>query len=76
MKYRIKEKDGKFYPQKKVIFWTCFPGEPYHYQIPYPTFFALDYGIGYNDLFFNTLDEARRYVEFYKNEKKVTYHEI
>jgi len=32
MKYRIKETDYKFYPQRKIfIFWIYFDGESYRY---------------------------------------------
>jgi len=78
MKFRIKQKGDKFYPQKKsFIFWTHFPGKEYKYKILWPTFFDdEDYGVGYENLYFNTLEEAQKYMEIVKNDNKITYHKI
>lgn len=76
MKYRIKEKNGKFYPQKKwFLFWERFPGEEYQY-ISYGLHLGGEYCTGYNDLFFNTLEEAKLYIEQEKEKRKIIYHEI
>ena len=72
MKYRIKETDYKFYPQRKIfIFWIYFDGEPYKY---WDEFFGDR--IGYKNLYFNSLKEAQSFIDEDKKKRKVTYHEI
>jgi hypothetical protein len=59
MKHRVKEKNGKFYPQEKeFLFWDNFV-EPDRND--YPTESVSN--VEYIDVFFYTLKEAQDYIE-------------
>ena len=75
-KYRIKEKDGKFYPQKRLLFfWVGFDGEPY-WDYGTSSFLTAEKILFYHDDYFPTYDEANKFLVDYKKSIKTIYHEI
>lgn len=77
MKYRVKQVGYKFYPQSKKRFsWHYYNGRPY---MGYGTMSFIsgqkDY-VFYEDLYFNSLEEANEFLIKQKQLDTVKYHEI
>ncbi len=74
-RFRIKEKNGNFYPQKKQGFLTIWTWEtmtrPQSEQ--YPNALNLKEG-EWVHAFFKTLKEAQDFIEDYKKKTKVVFH--
>ena len=76
-KYRIKEKNGRFYPQyKKIIGWRYYKGQPY-----------WDYGVMsfitgekdcvyFKNLYFESFKDANDFLIIEKESDSITYHKI
>lgn len=73
MKYRIKQKGDKFYPQKKCfLFWSGFNGEPYRYW----SYMLDEWSVGYHDLYFDSFEEANNFIINEKHDNTIIYHKI
>ena len=77
MTYRIKQVGDKFYPQyKKRFSWGYYNGKPYmDYGVMSFITAQKDY-VYYENLYFNSFEEANKYLLKEKQSDTITYHII
>lgn len=75
-KYRIKETDGKFYPQYKKFFgWGYYKGKPY-WDYGALSFISAEKVMFFSELFFDSFEEANIFLNKEKKSNMIIFHNI